>query len=197
MHDSSKALSHMASRGAAAPSRRFSQRLIKERSETRCVSCHGPGRDKDVRKVHEIEETGMMTDSHEVNAESAGCGIGEGSLPLPFQQELPDSLTLPTNRRLPQPRLKNCSPRHMDICTRLMLNTVSPSRRVKLMKLGIFSRLTAGYLALLCLLAASSMYAILKLHQFGTGSLQNLVTDMKIFDYEKRWSTPCFRQRPL
>lgn len=63
------------------------------------------------------------------------------------------------------------------------------------MKLGIFSRLTAGYLALLFLLAASSMYAIIRLHQFGAGSLQNLVTDMKIFDYEKKVVDSILSQR--
>lgn len=54
------------------------------------------------------------------------------------------------------------------------------------MKMGIFSRLTAGYVVLLFLLAASSMYAIFELHRFSAGTLQNLATDMRFFDYQKR-----------
>jgi two-component system, NtrC family, sensor histidine kinase GlrK len=55
--------------------------------------------------------------------------------------------------------------------------------------------LSAVYMGLLFLLCASSMYAILKLHQFSTGTLQNLATDMRIFDYQKGLTDSMLSQR--
>jgi OmcA/MtrC family decaheme c-type cytochrome len=51
-HDKSEVRRHMISKGAS-----FSalQSEIGTRYVERCVSCHGPGRDKDVRKAHEID----------------------------------------------------------------------------------------------------------------------------------------------
>ena len=46
-HDSDKAVNHMVQRGRAAFSATAEQEVLE-----RCAACHGPGRDKSVRKVH-------------------------------------------------------------------------------------------------------------------------------------------------
>jgi OmcA/MtrC family decaheme c-type cytochrome len=56
-HDSSGALSHMASTRSGGSFQALQSAIDQGAIRERCVSCHGPGRDKDVRKVHEIEET--------------------------------------------------------------------------------------------------------------------------------------------
>jgi len=54
-HDSSKALSHMASPRSGGSFQALQSAIDQGTIRERCESCHGPGRDKDVRKVHEIE----------------------------------------------------------------------------------------------------------------------------------------------
>ncbi len=54
------------------------------------------------------------------------------------------------------------------------------------MKLGIFSQMTAGYLAIFSLLIGSNVYAVLKLRQFNTGTLRILNIDNRILDYKKK-----------
>jgi OmcA/MtrC family decaheme c-type cytochrome len=56
-HDSAKAIYHMKSKGKAGFGVLQSQ-IDSGSYRERCVSCHGPGKDKDVRRVHEIEESG-------------------------------------------------------------------------------------------------------------------------------------------
>ena len=54
-HDSAKVRTHMVTTGGASFSVRQSD-IDAGRVAERCVRCHGPGRDKDVRKVHSIQE---------------------------------------------------------------------------------------------------------------------------------------------
>jgi OmcA/MtrC family decaheme c-type cytochrome len=56
-HDSRSAVSHMIQRGGASFSALPSQ-IASGAVRERCVDCHGPGRDKDVRKVHSIDAYG-------------------------------------------------------------------------------------------------------------------------------------------
>jgi len=53
-HDSSKAISHMKKEGRAGFGVLQSQ-IDSGAVRERCVSCHGPGRDKDVRRAHSID----------------------------------------------------------------------------------------------------------------------------------------------
>jgi len=53
------------------------------------------------------------------------------------------------------------------------------------MRLTIFRRLTIGYLTIFVLVTAVGMYAILKAHQFNTGTLYILNIDGRILDYKK------------
>ena len=54
-HDSAKARTHMASRQSGGAFGVLQRDIDSGRVRERCVDCHGPGRDKDVRKVHQIE----------------------------------------------------------------------------------------------------------------------------------------------
>jgi len=58
-HDESEAKTHMSRRGASFAT---TQAAIGVTVREQCTSCHGPGRNKDVRKVHEI---GRGDDSHD------------------------------------------------------------------------------------------------------------------------------------
>ncbi|MCC6234214.1 MAG: hypothetical protein IT580_16340 [Verrucomicrobiales bacterium] len=55
-HDSNKALGHMMSRKTGGSFSATLADMGSGRVVERCVTCHGPGKDKSVRKVHEIEE---------------------------------------------------------------------------------------------------------------------------------------------
>jgi OmcA/MtrC family decaheme c-type cytochrome len=55
-HDESEAKSHMIKTGGAAFA--VKQADIGTKVKERCAGCHGPGKDKDVRKVHEIRSSG-------------------------------------------------------------------------------------------------------------------------------------------
>lgn len=54
------------------------------------------------------------------------------------------------------------------------------------MKLGIFSQMTAGYLAIFSLLIGSNVYAVLKLRQFNANTLHILNVDNRMLDYKKK-----------
>jgi len=54
-HDSSEVRSHMIKTGGASFA--TTQDKIGKTVVERCVSCHGPGKDKDVRKVHELSSS--------------------------------------------------------------------------------------------------------------------------------------------
>lgn len=55
-HDSEKARSHMSSSRQGGAFGVLQADIDSGRVRERCVDCHGPGRDKGVRKVHQIEE---------------------------------------------------------------------------------------------------------------------------------------------
>lgn len=59
-HDKDEVKRHMTSRGGASFA--TTQAAIGVTVRERCASCHGPGKDKDVRKVHEV---GRSDDSHD------------------------------------------------------------------------------------------------------------------------------------
>jgi len=63
-HDESDAKSHMVKTGGASFA--VKQADLGTKVKERCAGCHGPGKDKDVRKVHEIRSSG-------------GGGSGSGS----------------------------------------------------------------------------------------------------------------------
>jgi OmcA/MtrC family decaheme c-type cytochrome len=54
-HDSAKARSHMTARRSGGAFAVLQSDLDSGRVRERCLDCHGPGRDKGVRKVHQIE----------------------------------------------------------------------------------------------------------------------------------------------
>ena len=54
------------------------------------------------------------------------------------------------------------------------------------MKLTIFTRLMIGYLVIFVLVMAVPVYAILRLHQFNTGTRHILNVDNRILDYERK-----------
>ena len=54
------------------------------------------------------------------------------------------------------------------------------------MKLGIFTRSTAGYLIVLVMLGASNVYAILKLVQFNTIIVDSQKAELGLLDKEKK-----------
>jgi OmcA/MtrC family decaheme c-type cytochrome len=54
-HDRAEVRSHMISTGGASFSTQ--QQNIGVTVKERCASCHGPGKEKDVRRVHEISST--------------------------------------------------------------------------------------------------------------------------------------------
>lgn len=62
-HDESEVRSHMIQTGGAS----FStlQQNIGSTVIERCVGCHGPGKEKDVRRVHEVGTSGTSPDDHE------------------------------------------------------------------------------------------------------------------------------------
>ena len=64
----------------------------------------------------------------------------------------------------------------------------------RVMKFGIFSRSTAGYLVALLLLGGSNVYAIWKLAQFNRIILKNHVEDTRLIDYEKKMVDSLFSQ---
>jgi OmcA/MtrC family decaheme c-type cytochrome len=55
-HDKAEVRLHMTTRGGASFA--TTQSAIGTRVVERCASCHGPGKDKDVRKAHEIDGSG-------------------------------------------------------------------------------------------------------------------------------------------
>jgi len=61
-HDKAEVRSHMTRRGGASFS--TTQSAIGVTVRERCASCHGPGRDKDVKKVHEVGRSGS-SDEHD------------------------------------------------------------------------------------------------------------------------------------
>lgn len=63
------------------------------------------------------------------------------------------------------------------------------------MKPGIFARSTAGYLVVLFLLAASNVYAILKLVQFNTLILDSQNVEFDLLDAEKKLVDSMFSQQ--
>ncbi len=62
------------------------------------------------------------------------------------------------------------------------------------MKVGIFSRVIMGYMAIISLLVASNIYGIFKLRQFSANTLQILNIDVRILDYEKKLVDSLFSQ---
>jgi two-component system, NtrC family, sensor histidine kinase GlrK len=63
------------------------------------------------------------------------------------------------------------------------------------MRFGIFHRLTAGYLAVLFLLGASSIYAILKLVQFNAAIVSDYQKDIHMLDSGRRIVDSVFSER--
>ena len=61
-HDKAEVRSHMTRRGGASFS--TTQSAIGVTVRERCASCHGPGKDKDVKKVHEVGRSGS-SDAHD------------------------------------------------------------------------------------------------------------------------------------
>jgi OmcA/MtrC family decaheme c-type cytochrome len=61
-HDKAEVRSHMTRRGGASFS--TTQSAIGVTVRERCASCHGPGKDKDVKKVHEVGRSGS-SDEHD------------------------------------------------------------------------------------------------------------------------------------
>ncbi|MCL5103494.1 MAG: hypothetical protein M1133_05190 [Armatimonadetes bacterium] len=57
-HDSRDAISHMTSRRAGGSFGVLQSAIDSGQLAERCVNCHGPGRDKDIRKAHEIGGSG-------------------------------------------------------------------------------------------------------------------------------------------
>ena len=55
-HDSTTAIAHMSSRRSGAKFGALQMEIDFGLVKERCVDCHGPGRDKDVRKVHSVEK---------------------------------------------------------------------------------------------------------------------------------------------
>lgn len=66
---------------------------------------------------------------------------------------------------------------------------------LKSMKFGIFHRLTAGYLAVLLLLGASSIYAILNLVQFNNAIVSDYQKDIRLLETGRRIADSVFSQR--
>jgi OmcA/MtrC family decaheme c-type cytochrome len=62
-HDKAEVRSHMTRRGGASFS--TTQSAIGVTVKERCASCHGPGKDKDVKKVHQIGSSGSSSDAHD------------------------------------------------------------------------------------------------------------------------------------
>ncbi len=60
------------------------------------------------------------------------------------------------------------------------------SEKSRVARLTIFSRVMLGYLTVLILVMAISVYAIVKLHQFNHGMRHILKEDFAMLDYEKR-----------
>jgi OmcA/MtrC family decaheme c-type cytochrome len=69
-HDKAEVRSHMIRTGGASFS--TPQSAIGVTVKERCVSCHGPGREEDVRRAHEIRST-----------RSSGSGSGSGDAAAP------------------------------------------------------------------------------------------------------------------
>jgi two-component system sensor histidine kinase GlrK len=63
------------------------------------------------------------------------------------------------------------------------------------MKLGIFTRSTAGYLVVLLLLGASNVYAILKLVEFNAVILDSQNVEIRLLEIEKSLVDSMFSQR--
>jgi two-component system sensor histidine kinase GlrK len=63
------------------------------------------------------------------------------------------------------------------------------------MRFGIFPRLTAGYLAVLFLLGASSVYAIIKLVQFNATIVSDYKEEIRMLDTGRRIADSVFSQR--
>ena len=63
------------------------------------------------------------------------------------------------------------------------------------MKLAILSRLIIGYLIMLALVIAVSMYAILKLHPFNTKNRYILNIDNSLLNYKKKLEDSILTQR--
>ncbi|MCE5264774.1 MAG: HAMP domain-containing protein [Deltaproteobacteria bacterium] len=63
------------------------------------------------------------------------------------------------------------------------------------MRFGIFHRLTAGYLAVLFLLGAASVYAIFKLVRLNTTIVTDYQEDIRLFDSGRRIADALFSER--
>ncbi len=68
------------------------------------------------------------------------------------------------------------------------------SRKSWVKRLTLFSRLMIGYLTVLILVIAVSVYAILKLHEFNNGMRHILRVDYFILDYQKKLSDSILAQ---